>query len=536
MAKATGALARANPWGFISITRKSFWILLGACIAAGAASRSQATIASSILIDDATGRIIRAYRADSPHPPASLTKMMTLYLTFEALQQGKISLHQRVTVSYRAAAQAPSKLYLQPGQEITVEQLILAAAVRSANDAAAALGELLGDGSEALFAQRMTAKARELGMRQTVFRNASGLPAAGAYTSARDMAILARAIHSRFPKYSEYFSRRYFQWGARTYRNTNRLLHTRGEVDGMKTGYTRASGFNLVATAVYRQQRVILVVLGGRTSSQRYRHAEQLLAAAYRGLPPTRGTIGVASKVDVDDEEGDENEKKTAAAEKPDKPDTEGAEKKKPGGFSLISRAEASTRTGRFNTQNAGLVRYGIQFGSFRHRNQAQNVARKAYYSVPIQYRSGSTRIAVVAIRHGRRTQFAARLLGFNQSAASNTCKALARRGLRCHTLAYSLQSAERETPAMDRGSQYGVQVGVYRRYAVARAKARAAYARMSAAVRAQTAIKVVRVKQRGAVRYVARLDGFRVEASADSACYRLERSGYDCNTVSIEM
>jgi len=121
--------------------------------------------------------------------------MMTLYLAFEALQQGKITLGQRVEVSFHAAAQAPSKLYLRPGQEVTVEQLILAMTVKSANDAASAMGELLGDGSEAVFAQRMTAKAQELGMRSTVFRNASGLPAAGAYTTSHDMAVLAREIH-----------------------------------------------------------------------------------------------------------------------------------------------------------------------------------------------------------------------------------------------------------------------------------------------------------------------------------------------------
>ncbi len=385
-----------------------------------AAPQANATIASSILMDEGSGRILRAYRAEAVHPPASLAKMMTLHLTFEALEQGRITLGTRVPVSHHAAAQAPSKLYLQPGQEITVEQLILAMSVKSANDAASAMGEFLAGGSEHAFAELMTAKAHELGMRATTFRNASGLPAAGAHTSAQDMAILARALHVKFPKHAHYFAKRYFQWGARTYRNTNRLLHTRPEVDGMKTGYTRASGFNLVATAEYRQQKVILVVLGGRTSGQRYRHAESLLAAAYKGLP---ATATVSARYDDDD---DDDERPAATA------------RKKPG-FALIPRAEASART---QAPETAVTRFGIQLGSYRNYGQAQSAAKQAYYGVPDAYRSGSTRVAVVALKQGRKTQYAARVLGFNQSAAHQTCRHLAKRGLRCQTLSYSLQSA----------------------------------------------------------------------------------------------
>src|SRR5262249_34025698 len=155
---------------------------------------------------------------------------MTLYLTFEALEQGKITLGTRVPISYHSAAMAPSKLYLQPGMEVTVEQLILAMTVRSANDAASAMGEFIGGGSEYASAERMPAKPREIAMRATTSRNASGLPAGGAYPTAYDMAVLARALHARFPQYAHYFGRRYFQWGARTFRNTNRLLHARSDV------------------------------------------------------------------------------------------------------------------------------------------------------------------------------------------------------------------------------------------------------------------------------------------------------------------
>jgi D-alanyl-D-alanine carboxypeptidase len=425
MAKASVARAAGNLRNCFSITTKSIAALLGASIVAAAASSANATIASSVLMDEVSGRIIRGYRAEAPHPPASLAKMMTLYLAFEALEQGKITLGTRVPVSYHAAAQAPSKLYLQPGMEVTVEQLILAAAVRSANDAAAALGEFLAGGSEYAFAERMTAKARELGMRSTTFRNASGLPAAGAYTSAYDMAVLARALHQRFPKYSHYFGKRYFQWGARTFRNTNRLLHARNDVTGMKTGYTRASGFNLVVTATHGDQKVISVVLGGRTSGQRYVAAAALLNTQYR-LPP-----GASVPVSAKDDDDDEDERPAVAP----------AQTKKPG-FSLIPRAEASTRTAEPETTTGAVTRFGIQVGAYRNYGQAQNVAQKAYYGVPEAYRSGSTRVAVVAVKYGRKKQYAARVLGFNQSAAQQTCRVLAKRGLRCQTVSYSLQSA----------------------------------------------------------------------------------------------
>lgn len=433
MAKTSSARVGANPGKAISITRATIWAVFALVFAASLPRPAQAQVAASILVDEASGRILQSYRQDSPHPPASLAKMMTLYLTFEALEQGRISLATPVQISFRAAAMSPSKLYLRPGQEATVDLLINATAIKSANDAAAALGELLGNGSEAVFAQRMTAKARELGMRSTTFTNASGLPG-GAYTTARDMATLARAIHTRFPKYSHYFAKRYFQYGARTYRNTNRLLHTRGEVDGMKTGYTRASGFNLVATAEYRSQKVILVVLGGRSSGLRYRHAEQLLGVAYRGLPATppanANVAAVAKKEDFakNDDDDDDDDVKPAA--------------KKPSGFSLIPRAQANTRLRAPERNSLGATRYGVQIGAYGSRAMAQSAAQRAYYGVPAAFRTGSTRIAVIPVKYGRKTQFAARLLGFNHSAASNTCRHLSRRGMPCQTVQYSLQSA----------------------------------------------------------------------------------------------
>lgn len=444
MAKTSSVRVGVSPLHQVVITRAAIWVLLALVLALAPIRSAQAQVAASILVDEASGRVVQGYRQDSPHPPASLAKMMTLYLAFEALEQGKITLGTQVEVSFRAAAMSPSKLGLRPGQTISVDMLITATAVKSANDAAAALGEHIAGGSEAAFAQRMTAKAREIGMRSTTFTNASGLPG-GAYTTARDMATLARAIHTRFPKYAHYFAKRYFQYGARTYRNTNRLLHTRGEVDGMKTGYTRASGFNLVATAEYRDQKVILVVLGGRTSGLRYRHAEALLGVAYRGLPARPPANVAIARNDVETK-ADIIAKTDVGAKKNDDDDDEDEVKpavtaKKPQGFSLISRAEANTRLNG-TERNAHALRYGVQLGSYRNRTQAQTIAQKAYYNVPESYRTGSTRIAVIAVRHGRKTQFAARVLGFNHSTASQTCRHLARKRLPCQTVSYSLQSA----------------------------------------------------------------------------------------------
>ncbi len=492
-------------------------------------------------MDEGSGRVLSAYRAYSPHPPASLAKMMTLYLTFEALEQGKITLGTRVPVSFQAAAKAPSKLYLRPGMEVTVEQLILAMSVKSANDAAAAMGEFLAGGSEYAFAQRMTAKARALGMNATTFRNASGLPAAGAYTTARDMAVLARALHAHYPKYSQYFARRYFQWGARTFRNSNRLLHARSDVTGMKTGYTRASGFNVVVTATHGQQKTILVVLGGRTSGQRYQAAYALLGTAYRGVaapPPPANVAALAREDDEEEETADAEDRRLAEAAK-----------KKPSGFTLISRAEASTRSpaAQASPPPATVTRFGVDVGRYRNYGQAQNAAKRAYYSVPAAFRSGSTRIAVVTTKQGRRTQYAARVLGFNQSAANQTCRHLARRGLRCHTVSYAVQSASLESPTTVESRsdvadteqdelRYGLQLGVYKRLGQARAAAQKAVRSLSRADRAGTKVSVVRIKQRGRFVYAARLLGFAAESRAERVCERLERKGYNCGTISYEI
>jgi len=202
--------------------------------------------------------------------------MMTLYLTFEALENGQLKLDQRVRVSRKAARQPASKLYLKAGQRVTIRSLIRAAAIKSANDAAMVLAETIG-GSEKAFARLMTARARTLGMKNTAFRNPHGLTARGHYSTARDMAILARHIYFDFPDYYNVFGRKTERAAGKRIYSTNRLLRSYRGAEGMKTGYTSAAGYNLVATARRGSKRIIAVVMGGKSSRWRNQQVAKLL-------------------------------------------------------------------------------------------------------------------------------------------------------------------------------------------------------------------------------------------------------------------
>jgi len=219
---------------------------------------------ASIVVDVNSGRVLQATNADSPRFPASITKVMTLYMLFEQLERGKVRLDTALPVSAFAARQAPSKIGFDPGETIEVEDAIKALVTKSANDVAVVVAEAIG-GDQDTFALMMTRKARALGMHNTTFRNASGLPDPQQVTTARDLTVLGRAIHDHYPKYWRYFQARSFEYAGRSYRNHNRLLGRVDGVDGIKTGYTRASGFNLLTSARDGNRHVIAVVLGGRS-------------------------------------------------------------------------------------------------------------------------------------------------------------------------------------------------------------------------------------------------------------------------------
>jgi D-alanyl-D-alanine carboxypeptidase (penicillin-binding protein 5/6) len=235
---------------------------------------------AAIVIQADSGEVLYAKRADDLRYPASITKIMTLYLTFEAIQSGRLKLTDTILVSPHAAAQAPSKLGLAAGERITVDDAIKAICVQSANDMAVAMAEHLG-GTESRFAALMTLKARELGMSQTRFVNANGLPDSRQLTTARDIAILSRAMMRDYPSYYPYFSTRYFQYAGKTMHNHNGLLFSMPGMDGIKTGYTAASGFNLAASAVRDGKRLIVVVLGGPSSALRNTNVADLMDTGF---------------------------------------------------------------------------------------------------------------------------------------------------------------------------------------------------------------------------------------------------------------
>jgi D-alanyl-D-alanine carboxypeptidase (penicillin-binding protein 5/6) len=235
---------------------------------------------AAIVIDATTGEVLFARHADSRRYPASITKVMTLYLAFEALERGQVRADDVITISPLAASQPPSKLGLQAGQTIRLDDAMRATSVRSANDMAVAIAEHVG-GSQARFAAMMTLKAQELGMTQTRYVNPNGLPDSRQLTSARDLAILARAVMRDYPQYYAYFGQHDWVYEGRDYRNTNGLLHSGNGYDGIKTGFTNASGYNLAASAVRDGRRLITIVLGGRSSATRNAHVADLMNTGF---------------------------------------------------------------------------------------------------------------------------------------------------------------------------------------------------------------------------------------------------------------
>lgn len=223
---------------------------------------------AAIVIDYKSGKILRQLNADRERHPASLTKMMTLYIVFDGLDSGLLTLDTKLRVSERVAAQPRTKLWLKAGETISVREAVLGLVTKSANDAAMLLAEALA-GTEERFARTMTLQAKALGMKRTVFRNASGLPDKKQVTTARDMAVLSVALIRDFPHYYHFFSTKRFTFNGRHHRNHNRMLRTYAGTDGIKTGFINDSGFNLAASAVRKGRRVIGVVMGGRSSSHR---------------------------------------------------------------------------------------------------------------------------------------------------------------------------------------------------------------------------------------------------------------------------
>ena len=273
----TGRRRRTGHYGLFVFT--AFWFLVVLPLSVMAAPYA------GMVMDARTGKVYYSENADTRLHPASLTKMMTLYIAFEAVENGELSMDTLVTISRKAASEPPSKLGLRAGQKIKLRYLVRAAAVKSANDAATAIGEAIS-GSEAAFARRMNRTAKEMGMTRTTFKNAHGLTESGHLSTARDMSILGRHVLYDYPEYYNLFGRKTADAGVRTVSHTNRrLLDSYKGADGIKTGYTRAAGFNLVASAERGSERIIATVFGGKSTATRNAQVEKLLDLGFRKAP-----------------------------------------------------------------------------------------------------------------------------------------------------------------------------------------------------------------------------------------------------------
>lgn len=459
---------------FSSLTRSVFSIAL-VLVCAIAFNISTISVAeakpnrkyASIVMDADTGAILHQRYADKQLHPASLTKMMTLLLTFEQIEAGKLRLSDRVFVSKRAASMVPSKLNIPAGSTIRVQDAIKALVTKSANDIAVALAEKIA-GTEWRFAQRMTHKARQIGMSKTTFRNASGLHHSKQVSTARDMAILSRYLIKAHPRYYKYFSLKSFKYRGVSYRNHNKLLRSYKGMDGLKTGYIAASGFNLASSAVRNDRRIIGVVFGGRSGRTRNSHMVKLLNRGFAKLDRMRIAGRRASKVPVPAQKPRRADDLIAFAKKSSQRVRSQYQTLQKDKFeNAIDRAiglgdfdpDVSKRfetgllamaahTGR-SFQLDGIGTYGqktkvkqlkkastrdatyfdqdhlwsIQVGAFTSPLASDIAIRKAVLSLPNELRDVQAEIKPVPARTG--TVYRARVLGFDQASATRACSYL---------------------------------------------------------------------------------------------------------------
>lgn len=405
---------------------------------------------AAIVVDAQSGRVLYARNADASRYPASTTKIMTLYMLFEALDRGRVTPDQRFTVSRRAASQPPSKLGLRAGDTIRVRDAMLALITKSANDVATVVAEGLGK-TESNFARKMTTKARTLGMSKTTFRNASGLPDPRQVTTARDMARLGQAIVHHYPHYYKHFSEREFTYNGVTYGNHNRLLGNYDGMDGIKTGYIRASGFNLVASARRGDQRLIGVVFGGKSPKSRNLEMVGLL------------DDGFTKQARILEAQAKQRNRTLARIGDPEP---------KPGNSTVVGLA-APTVPDESIASIAGA--WGIQVGAFREQQSASNAARTAYVNASEFVQRG--KVAIVRYTDESQNPFyLARIHDLQKQQADQACRKLELAGTDCFQLQLGQEltqglsvgqgSAEhvRASSAMPQrpSGEWGVQVGAY--------------------------------------------------------------------------
>jgi len=398
---------------------------------------------AAIVVDAKSGEVLYSKNADSSRYPASITKIMTLYLAFEALSTGRLKATDMITVSSHAASMAPSHLGLRPGATISVDDTIRAITVHSANDMAVALAEKVG-GSESRFATLMTLRAQALGMTGTHYVNASGLPDARQITTARDIATLSRAVMRDYPQYYSYFSLHEFN-----YHGQEMIKHgLLGKLDGLKTGFTNASGFNLAATAAVNNNRLIAVMMGGNTAAARDRHVEALLNSGFEVLRrrQTGDRITLAELMQEPDpigpmgnalvEQGSNEQliPRTAPAmqELAAKPDTEEAAPRAPGKI-VLAKADHRDVVEHVRAKKAAHGDFVIQVGTFRKKSEAQDELSQITHRFADRVDDGKSE--VTDKDHGR---YHARFVGLTESEAKDACKTLTSHRRTCKVMSAS--------------------------------------------------------------------------------------------------
>lgn len=383
---------------------------------------------ADMVIDAETGRILHKQDADSLRHPASLTKMMTLYLTFQALETGRLSINQFLPVSSNASAQSPSKLGLRPGQRIRVEDAILSIVTESANDSAMVLAEWLG-GSEGNFAVMMTRQAQALGMVRTKFVNPTGLPNPEQVTTARDIAILSQAVIYHFPQYYSYFSRDSFIYAGYYHHNHNHLMDRYAGMDGIKTGYIRASGFNLAASAIRAKTRLIGVVFGGRSALARDNHMALLLDQCFAITPQDKDkaearTVNANETVAAQGDGADENST--------DDPDYVTLPTKV-GPAPLTTRSLPVPHANNHGNEVSGND-WGVQIGAFQTSEAGAVALNDLARSMPQLL--GSATPVVEKITNGRKVVlYRARLMSIDPKTAQAVCAYLVQNHRTCLTV-----------------------------------------------------------------------------------------------------
>lgn len=416
------------------VMRRALPVLFLVLVVAAGAGAARADY-SAIVLDATNGNILYQRNADTQRYPASLTKMMTLYMAFEALQNGTITMDTVWTASAHAQAQPPSELGLRAGDTIKARDAIMSLITKSANDVAAVVAEGLG-GTESQFAQMMTAKARELGMRNTTFRNASGLPDSGMVSTARDMSILSLRLQSDFPQFYPLFATRSFTYRGNTYGNHNKLLGAVDGVDGIKTGFTNAAGWNLAASAVRDGRRIVAVIMGGQSRIWRDNRMKELLGdgfivamemdtpAPIPGLHPTRGD-GIIAVAAVD-----------PALPVPDARPAE----------TDVAMADfdnvAQSLDDDFFTAQGSVedLPWAVQVGAFSQFANAYRALDEAEIVLnPVFGGKGSS--VVTAAENDGATLYRARFVNLSEDQAREGCRVLAARNLSCAVVRYSAGS-----------------------------------------------------------------------------------------------